>query len=143
MSQNSAAFQASIYALLDSEFDQTPTVAVYDFVPQGAAYPYITIDFQDDLNADFLNARKTRKFMYLSVWSDYRGQGEVLEIMERIDRVLHNNTSTSLGVNNWYQYWYTPVGNVAQLRVASSRTNREPDGVTFMGQVRLEVLLEN
>ena len=34
------------------------------------------------------------------------------------------------------------TGRIAQMRVLSKRTNREADGVTYMGQLRLQVLLE-
>lgn len=130
MSDNNVAFQTAIYTALNTALGSSPVVPVYDFVPQGTAYPYVTIDFQDDSNADFLSARKSRKIMYFAVWSDYRGQKEVLEIMSRIDTALHQKELV------------LSSGRIAQMRVLSKRTNREPDGLTYMGQLRLEVLLE-
>lgn len=125
------AFQTAIYSALTTALSSAPAVAVYDYTPQDTAYPYVTISFQDDANADFLSERKTRKVMYFAVWSDYRGQKEVLEIMARIEEALHQQT---LALSS---------GRIAQMRVLSQRTNREPDGQTFMGQLRLEVLLEH
>jgi len=126
MSDKSVVFQTALYAALDAAL----TTPVYDFVPQNATYPYVTIDFQDDTNADFLSERKWRKILYLTVWSDYRGQKEVLEIMSAIDTALHQQRLTITG------------GNVAQLMILSKKTNREPDNVTYMGQVRLQALIE-
>jgi hypothetical protein len=131
MSDNNIAFQSAIFGALNTALGSAPVVPVYDFVPQGTEYPYVTIDYQDDSNADFLSARKTGKIMYLSVWSDYRGQKEVLEIMSRIDTALHQKELV------------LSSGRIAQMRILSKRTNREPDGLTYMGQVRLQVLLEH
>jgi len=126
MSEPSVAFQSAIYAQLNANL----SVPVYDSVPQGAEFPYVTIDFQDSSNADFLSSRKDEKTMYFAVWSDYRGQKQVLEIMAELDSLLHDKKFT------------LSVGRIAQMRVLTKRTNREPDGVTYMGQLRLQVLLE-
>jgi hypothetical protein len=127
MTDRSVEFQTAIYTALDAAL----SVPVYDSVPQDATYPYVTIDFQDDLNADYISDRKTRKMMYFAVWSDYRGQKEVLEIMAAIDTALHQKTLT------------LSAGRVAQLLVMTKKTNREPDGVTYMGQLRLSALIEH
>ena len=126
MSEPSVAFQSAIYTELNSSL----SVPIYDSVPQGAALPYVTIDFQDSVNADYLSGRKDQKTMYFAVWSDSRGQKQVLEIMAELDGLLHDKKFT------------LSVGRIAQMRVLSKRTNREPDGVTYMGQLRLQVLLE-
>lgn len=126
MSDPSIAFQTAVYAELNTNL----SVPIYDSVPQSASFPYVTIDFQDSANSDFLAARKDEKTMYFAVWSDYRGQKEVLEIMAELDSLLHEKRFT------------LTTGRIAQMRVLSKRTNREPDGVTYMGQLRLQILLE-
>ena len=126
MSDPSIAFQSAVYAALDAGL----SAPIYDSVPQGAAYPYVTIEYQDSSRANWLSNRKDQKIMYFSVWSDYRGQKEVLQIMAEIDTLLHDQKFT------------LSTGRVAQSQVLSKRTNRESDGVTFMGQLRLQVLLE-
>lgn len=126
MSEPSAAFQTAVYAELDANL----SVPIYDSVPQAATYPYVTIDFQDSNNANFLAGRKDEKVMYFSVWSDYRGQKQVLDIMAELDTLLDDKKFT------------LSTGRIAQMRVLSKRTNREADGVTYMGQLRLQVLLE-
>jgi hypothetical protein len=126
MSDPSIAFQTAIYTELDAQL----SVPVYDSVPQSATYPYVTIDYQDSSRANWLSDRKDEKTMYFSVWSDYRGQKEVLQIMGEMDALLHNQRFT------------LSTGRIAKMQVLSKRTNRESDGVTFMGQLRLQVLLE-
>ena len=126
MSDPSIAFQTAIYTELDAQL----SVPVYDSVPQSATYPYVTIDYQDSSRANWLSDRKDEKTMYFAVWSDYRGQKEVLSIMSELDTLLHNQRFT------------LSTGRIAKMQVLSKRTNRESDGVTFMGQLRLQVLLE-
>ena len=126
MSDPSVAFQTAVYAELNANL----SVPIYDSVHQAATYPYVTIDFQDSSNANFLAGRKDEKIMYFAVWSDYRGQKEVLEIMSELDTLLDEKRFT------------LTTGRIAQMRVLSKRTNREADGVTYMGQLRLQVLLE-
>jgi hypothetical protein len=126
MSDPSVAFQTAIYTQLDAQL----SVPVYDSVPQSATYPYVTIDYQDSSRANWLSDRKDEKTMYFAVWSDYRGQKEVLAIMSELDTLLNNQRFT------------LSTGRIAKMQVLSKRTNRESDGVTFMGQLRLQVLLE-
>lgn len=126
MSDPSIAFQTAIFTELNAQL----SVPIYDSVPQGVDYPYVTIDFQDSSNADFVSSRKDGKIMYFAVWSDYRGQKQVLEIMAELDSLLHEKRFT------------LTTGRIAQMRVLSKRTNRESDGVTYMGQLRLQALLE-
>jgi hypothetical protein len=126
MSDPSIAFQTAIYTELNANL----SVPVYDSVPQSATYPYVTIDYQDSSRANWLSDRKDQKIMYFSVWSDYRGQKEVLQIMSELDTLLHNQRFT------------LSTGRIAEMQVLSKRTNRESDGVTFMGQLRLQIILE-
>ena len=127
MSEPTLALQEAIYTKLIADL----SVPVFDHVPQGTAYPYVTLEFQDVLDADYLNARKDQRTLYMTVWSTYRGQKEVLEIMQEIYEALH------------VKHLPLSTGRIAQMRVFSRRTNREPDGVTFMGQVRVSVLTEH
>lgn len=127
MSDPSFALQTAIYTALSAAL----SCDVYDHVPQGAAYPYVTIDYEDVNDADFLTGRKDNRILYFSVWSQYAGQKEVKQIMATIDATLHN------------QRLALSTGRIAKMRVLSKRTNREPDGLTFMGQVRVNVLTEH
>tara|TARA_R110000782_G_scaffold47256_1_gene104024 strand:+ start:7466 stop:7849 length:384 start_codon:yes stop_codon:yes gene_type:complete len=126
MSDPSIAFQTAIYTQLNAQL----SIPVYDSVPQSATYPYVTIEYQESARSNWLSDRKDQKIMYFSIWSDYRGQKEVLQIMSELDGLLHNQRFT------------LTTGRIAEMQVLSKRTNREPDGVTFMGQLRLQILLE-
>jgi hypothetical protein len=121
------ALRTAIHAALDAAL----SVNVHDHVPQGSAYPYVTIGSEQSRTADFLNSRKERKDIYLSVYSTYRGEREVLDIMGEISAALHNK---KLALS---------AGRIAGMQVMEKDTNPEPDGLTYMGRVRLSVLVEH
>jgi len=121
------ALKTALYTALDSAL----SVPVYDHVPQGTDYPYVCMDTFNSSNAEFLTDRKDRVSVYLSIWSDYRGQTEVMQIMSDIDAAMHGQQLT------------LTTGRVVRILVDGKDTNREPDGVTYMGQVRLGILVEH
>lgn len=127
MSDPSVALQAAIYQRLASQL----SCPVYDAVPEGAALPYVTLDYEVSDNRDYLRQRKDQRWAYLAVWSDYQGQKEVKEIMAAIDAALHGYRPT------------LTTGRVADIRVDRKRTNREPDGRTYQGQVTLRIITEH
>lgn len=127
MTDPAIALQTAIYTALDAAM----SCPVYDHVPQGAAYPYVVIESVRGNDADFINARKERKTVTLSVWSTYRGQKEVLNLLAAISTALHGKKLT------------LSVGRMASTMSISTDTNREPDGVTYMGQARATALIEH
>lgn len=101
---------------------------VYDAVPQGAAYPYVTLEREVVANEDLLNRRLDRRFFYLSVWSQHQGQKEVKEIMAAIDAALHEKPLP------------LETGRAVSVRVERKDTTRDADGTTYMGRVTLRIL---
>ena len=71
-------------------------VPVYDIAPQDAPYPFVEIASQQvkpvtaltPLSSDF-----AEHLVYLAIWSAYRGQKEVLEIIAKIRAAMHNGDS--------------------------------------------------
>lgn len=104
---------------------------VYDAVPQGTAYPYITIDMSAASNMDALVERTQERFVYLNVWSESRGQEQVLGIIGDIDAALHNVRLT------------LDTGTVVSVRVDQTATRRDADNVTFMGSVTLRIITQH
>jgi hypothetical protein len=117
----------ALHKALKAQLDTLCSCSVYDGVPQEAVYPYVVLDFMTTNNEDYTNARQDRRFVYLSVWSRNHGQEEVMDIIEQIDAI--NETNLSLD-----------TGDAFSVRVERKQTNREPDNLTFMGQVTLRVL---
>lgn len=127
MSDPSIAVQKAIYTALSNAL----SCNVYDSVPQGASYPYVVIDREESLDADYLATRKDERFLYLSVWSVYHGQKEVKEIMAGIDSALHRQR---LGMDN---------GRMVICYVQRKTTLRDSDNLTFQGAVTLRILTEH
>lgn len=132
MSDPSNAVQKAIYQALNNviTINGSPgvQVRVYDRVPTDAAYPYVTIDSQFVAPADFLNSRKDERFVYLNIWSQYKGQKEVLEIYGEIERLLHQKRLP------------LDTGTMVRAYVRTANTQREPDNETFMGRVTVRVI---
>ena len=100
---------------------------VWDGVPQDTAYPYVVIDYMLSDNMDFLVERMDERYIYLSIWSRSQGQAEVMGIIAEIE-TIHEQPLT------------LETGQMISLRVDRKRTYREPDALTFRGQVQLRVL---
>lgn len=128
MSSVALAVQKAIKDALASAL--SGVAAVYDYVPQGAAYPYVTIDRMDAVTDDFLASRKDERFVYLNVWSQYRGQKEVLEILSEMESALHQ------------QRLFLQAGRSIACDVIRQNTRREPDNLTFMGNMTVRVRTE-
>ena len=88
----------------------------------------MTVDTSITANADALVERIDERFIFLNVWSQVRGQEEVLSIIGEIDRLMHNN---KLELDDGY---------VVSIQVDRKMTRRDADNVTFQGQVTLRVL---
>ena len=113
-----------------------PAVPVFDVARPGQALPYVQISRVVAAKQDRLTDLKRRWLVTLAVWSAYSGQAECLRIMGRIRAGLHRRrgdlTDDSGNVS----------GRVVLCSVLTEATSPEPDGLTFMGQVSLEILTE-
>ena len=123
MADPTKALHKALLAALDSAC----SCSVYDGMPQGVTYPYVTMDYMTSDNDDFLNGRMDERYAFLHIWSRTNGQAEILDIMEEIDTL--NDTKLTLD-----------TGDAGSLRVMRKRTARENDNLTFRGQVTLRII---
>ena len=124
MTDPALPLQSALMAVLNA----TLSCSVYDAVPDNAAYPYVTLDYSVSTNDDLFGGyRKDNRYYYLSIWSRAYGSEEVYSIMAQIDALNEEPLTLSSGV-------------MVSLRVERKRTSREPDNLTFMGQVTLRVI---
>lgn len=124
-----SAVQKSIYEALSTALSGVANV--YDAVPQNTAYPYVVIDSQESVPNEPFTSRRDERFVYLSVWSQYRGQKEVLDILSLIDSALHRK---KLPID---------TGRIAIVYVKNRRTMREPDNLTFQGAATIQLITEH
>lgn len=68
--------------------EKLPDVTVYDFVPEEAAVPYVTIGTMvtNDISSKAETAYKVT--IQINIWSEYRGKYEINKIAERIMGLL-------------------------------------------------------
>lgn len=126
MADSGRALHKAVLAELESAL----SVSVYDGVPQGSAYPYVTLDTVSVAQEDYLNDRMERRTQTLTVWSTKKGQSEVLGILSDIEDALHRKKLT------------LDTGRVAGSYVTRKATFRDADGETFQGQIIFEFLIE-
>lgn len=128
MSDLSIAVQTAIFTTLKNGL--TAGVKVYDAVPQKSSYPYVVIDNMTALEMDALVESRDDRFMYLSIWSQYKGQKEVLGIISEIVALLHRK---KLSMSE---------GKMIDCFCASRQTMRDADNMTFQGAVKLRIRTE-
>lgn len=124
------AVQKSIKAVLDGVL----TAGVYDDVPPGAAYPYVVFERQivpTTAVEPLGKTRRSERLLYLSIWSRYAGQKEVLEIISDIYEAVHRKRLS------------LEVGTMIRCFVETTSTARDIDGETMQGQVALRVIVEH
>lgn len=133
MTDPTLAVQKAVYDTLKAALDTvSPSVArVYDHVPQNGVFPYVVLEEQEVLDYDYLNERKDERFFYISIWSRYRGQKEIWQIIQSIDSVLHNVRLT------------LDTGRMVICRISRKRTNKDADGVTYTAQITLRIYTEH
>lgn len=125
-------FQTYIYALLTGDADLTAIVGsrVYDNVPEGAEFPYISFGPHDVIedDADCITAGEHN--LQLDVWSRTVGSLQTKEIVSKIKSILHDHDGEML------------VNALASLRVENRRIFRDPDGKTTHGILNITALIE-
>ena len=125
MADPAIPIQAALYQRRSAEV----SVPIYDSVPMDTPYPYVTIDSEQATNTSVISGRKrANRIVYLSVWSNYRGQAEVKRINAEIEAALDERPLT------------LSDGRAVSVRVERMGTNRDADGETYQGSVTLRII---
>jgi len=107
----------------------SPPVALYDDVPTAAAFPYVAFS-RSNAVADNLLARKmTRVQISLTVFSDFRGQEQVLQILGAIEAALDDANLT------------LDTGTAVRCDLERADTVLDQDGETYTGTAIYAVLV--
>lgn len=127
------ALQRGIYQALADSSGLTALLGgarIYDDAPQSAAYPFITLG--QSVVRDWSTGTEDgdEHDLTLHVWSRGGGKKEVLEIMEAIKGVLHDQP---LMLQDHF---------LINLRHEFSEARLDPDGDTFHGIVRYRAATE-
>lgn len=127
MTDVASALQTAIYQRLASQI----SVPVFDSVPQGTTYPYVTIDsLKSDDRSPIFGQKRDLRMLYLSVWSDYPGQAEVHRINAEVAAALHQVRLP------------LAEGRAVSIRIIRTESGRDADGVTYQGSVTAQVITQ-
>jgi hypothetical protein len=123
--------QQSIYQALTADSQlMSLVVGVFDRVPQGTAYPYVTIG--ESVGSDW--STKTTSGMEqnvsLHIWSRQGGRAEAANIMTRIHTLLHEVPLTVIGQT------------LVSIRFSGSGITLENDGWTYQGVMKFQAFLQ-
>lgn len=125
------ALQKALVKLLS---DKLPDVTVYDFVPEAAQIPYVTLGacVTNDISTKTENLYKVD--VQINIWSEYRGKYEINNIAERIARLL---TSVE-------GYIDTTADNFAVYRQLVNQYEAFPEnGEGYSGVLSLDIYIKN
>ena len=125
------ALQERIYATLsnDSALTSTHGAGVFDVVPEGTDFPYVTIGEEMALDYGTHDVDGSEVTINVHTWSQYRGAKETKTLMDRIHDLLHDSSLSVTGFN------------LINLRFEFSDVLRDPDGITRHGVMRFRAVM--
>lgn len=106
----------------------TPPVPLFDHVPPGQTYPFVQFARCIDMPGDLIDRKDRRVQLALAVYSDFRGQEQVLEILAAIEGALDDATLT------------LATGSAVRCDLDRADSARDQDGVTYTGTALYTVL---
>lgn len=124
--------QQAVYQRLSSdEVLGRLTRGIYDDVPTPPRWPYVAIGEYTATPGDTHSSEGLEATLTLHIWSRYRGNQELLAILERLHERLHNRS--------WEAVEATQV---VGARVEFVEILRDPDGESRHGVVRVRAWLQ-
>lgn len=133
MTSASWALQTSIHARLTADAALLGLIGgprVFDDVPRGAAFPYVTFGLTSEKDWSTGTEDGTEHIVTLHVWSRGAGRHEAGNILAAIRGALHDQALALAG------------HRLVNLRQEFADVRRDPDGETFHGIVRLRAVTE-
>jgi len=109
----------------------TPGVPLFDHVPQGQSYPFVQFSRVIATPDNVIASKLTRVQVALTVYSDFRGQEQVLTILGAIEAALDNVILTLAS------------GRCVRCDLERADTVRDQDGVTYSGTAIYAVLVDH
>ena len=130
MSDYASARQQTVFNALDqSSTLQNLVTDVYDFVPEGTAFPYVKIGEQTMVDNGTKNKQGTDFTIEVHTFSRYRGSVEIKNIMSVVYDILHESSLSVSGAD------------LINMRFEFSDIIKENDGLTTHGVQRFRVFV--
>lgn len=126
-----APFQAALYQKLHGDATLMALITgVYDFIPQGAAYPYVAIGEAQGRDWSTKSSSGMQYSFAVRVFAREAGRKQAATVMERVHTLLHTGSLTITGQT------------LISLRCESSEILLQDDGLTYQGVLRFRALIE-
>ena len=121
--------QQAIYTRLSGDTTLVTTLgaAVYDDVPDSAAFPYVSIGDITEGPNDRMGKTGRDLTVTVHIWSQYEGMKQTKEIQNRVDALLDRWAPT---VTGW---------SAVRMLQEFFETFRDPDGLTRHGVSRYRI----
>jgi hypothetical protein len=131
MSDHSKELQKTIFDSLSGDNNLTSTLgaAVYDFVPDSSAFPYVKIGEETSIDNGTKTLQGNEHTLVIHSFSRYRGSKQIKEIMSRIYALLHESSLSVSGAS------------LVNLRFEFSDVIKENDGLTSHGLQRFRAVV--
>lgn len=132
MGFHSFDLQSAIFTTLSNDSALDTLVGnnkIFDNVPQDTAYPYVRIGLETstDIGTQTLDGNEHR--VDIEVWSQYRGQKEIKEIMERLYNIFNGSTISVTSASSVVSY------------VVNTATIVESDNLTRHGIITIDFIV--
>lgn len=105
------------------------SVGVFDHIPSGTTYPYISIGEETAINIGTKAKDGNEHTLTLHVWSQYQGRREIKEIMQSIYTQLHDTAISVTGAS------------LVNIKQEFETTLMEADGITRHGVIRFRAVV--
>ncbi len=129
MTDFAVTLQTAVYNALSADATLVSAVTgIYDFVPEGTAFPYVKVGDQTMVDGGTKNKKGNDFTLMVHAFSRYRGSKEIKEIMSLVYDVLHESSLSVSGAFN-------------NMRFEFSDIIKENDGLTTHGMQRFRVFV--
>ena len=133
MASASWALQKALHARLTTDTNvlaQLGGARIFDDVPRGAAYPYVSFAVTTERDWSTGTEDGTEHIITLHAWSQAAGRHQADEILAALRAALHDQSLALTG------------HRLVNLRQELAEVRRDPDGETFRGLMRLRAVTE-
>ncbi len=128
MTDSGWPLQQSIYEHLVASDLMLLVAGVYDHVPEGAAFPYVTIGETTSRDWSAKTFSGQEHTMTFHVWSQTTGRRQTREILASLYAELHEKPLA------------VAAHDLISLRYEFSETFKDPDGVSHHGVIRFRAV---
>lgn len=129
MADTLGAVAKAVYDQLVAGF-QPIGIPVFDDPPPDQDHPFVEVGRQIAETDDTHTEEGDEVLLFISCWSEHRGKGDALAMLEVVRKQLHN-ANLALA-----------TGSAISCRVLDRRADRDADGHTYMGSATVRVLTD-